>query len=77
MAERGVKFGFFRYHHVRIDKKNNNLLSTGPMTTKFGNQVHLGEMAQMKLIKHVLVTSSHLHDKSVYSHQTRQSGNLT
>ena len=27
------------------------------MNTKYGKQVHLGESTQMKLIKHVLVTS--------------------
>ena len=55
------------------------------MTTKFGKQIHLQDLTQMRLIKQVLVTSSrqdhetketYIHYESASGHQTWQDGNL-
>ena len=55
------------------------------MTTKFGKQIHLQDLTQMRLIKQVLVTSSrqdqetketYIHYESANGHQTWQDGNL-
>ena len=56
MADRGGKFSFFQGIHARIDIIDISI-SIGPMITKFGNKVHLQDLAQMRLIKQVLVTS--------------------
>ena len=53
MADRGSEFSFFR--GIRIDV----FISVWPMTTNVGRQVHLEEFTQMRLIKQVLLTSSH------------------
>ena len=51
MADRGGEFSFFQGIHVRIDIS----ISVRPMITKFAKQVHLQDLAQMRLIKQVLV----------------------
>ena len=53
MANRGSEFSFFLRIHVRI----NISISIKPMITKFGKQVNLQYLSQMRLIKQVLVTS--------------------
>ena len=51
-------FSFFQGVYVRIDIKNDIFISIRPMTTKFGNRVHLEDSTQMKLINQMLETSS-------------------
>ena len=46
MADRGGEFSFFQGIHVRIDIS----ISVRPMITKFGKQVHLQDLTQMRLI---------------------------
>ena len=59
MADRGVEFSFFEGIHVKIDIRIDTLISIKPIITKFGKQVHLQDLAQMRLIKKLLVTLSH------------------
>ena len=56
MVDRGGKFSFFQGIHRRIDIRIDISISTRPMTTKFGKQVYLQELSQMKLTKKMLVT---------------------
>ena len=58
MADRGGEFNFFQGIHVRTDIRIDISISIRPMTIKFGKQVHLGKLMQMRLIKQVMVTSS-------------------
>ena len=58
MPDQGGELSFFQGIHVRIDIRIYISISITPMTTKFGKQVHLQELIQMRLIKQVLVTSS-------------------
>ena len=58
MTDQGGAFILSRGAHVRIDKGIDISIFIWPATTKFGNQVHLEELIQMKLIKKVLVTPS-------------------
>ena len=51
---RSRRFSFFQGIHVRIDIRINISIS---MITKFGKQVYLQDLIQMRLIKQVLVTS--------------------
>ena len=51
MADRGGEFSFF---HVKIDIS----ISVKPITNKFGKQVHLEKLTQIRLVKHELMTSS-------------------
>ena len=53
MVDRDKELSFFQGIHVRIDIS----ISIWPMMTKFGKQVHLQDLIQMKLTKQVLVTS--------------------
>ena len=51
------------------------------MITKYGKQLHLEELTQMRLIKHALVTSSRqdhvsANYQSAYGHQAWQDGDL-
>ena len=55
MADRGCELSFFQYIHLRSDIS----ISMRPKITKFGKQVHLQDLTQMRLIRQVLVTSSH------------------
>ena len=59
MADQGGEFSFFQDIHVRIDIRSDISISIRPMTTKFGKQVHLQDLTQMRLIKQVLMTSLH------------------
>ena len=58
MAERGGEFRYFRGNNERIDIVIHIPISIRPMTTKFGKQVHLEELTQVRVIKRVLVTPS-------------------
>ena len=46
-----------KFGHVKIDMRIYIAISIRPMISKFEKQVHLQELTQMRLIKHVLVTS--------------------
>ena len=59
MADRGGEFRFFQGIHVRIDITIDILISIKPIIAKFGKQLHLQDLAQMRLIKQLLVTLSH------------------
>ena len=54
----GGVFSFFQGIHVRINIRIDIYISLRPLITKFGKQVHLQDLTQMKLIKQALVTSS-------------------
>ena len=54
MADRDGEFSFFLGIHVRIDIS----ISIRPMSIKFGRQVYLQELTQMRLIMQVLMTPS-------------------
>ena len=58
MADRGGEFRFFQGIHVRSDITIDILISIKPIIAKFGKQLHLQDLAQMRLIKQLLVTSS-------------------
>ena len=45
-----VSLAFFQAIHVRIDVRNDISISIRPMIPKFGKQVHLQNLSQMKLI---------------------------
>ena len=51
----GCDFNFFHGLPVRVDIRIHISISIRPMTTKFGRQVHLEELSQMRLNKRVLV----------------------
>ena len=51
MADQGGALGFFHGIHARTDITIDIFTSIRPMTTKFGKQVHVGKLTQMKLIK--------------------------
>ena len=57
MADRGGEFSFFQGIHVRIDIRIDVSISVRPMNTKFGKQLYLQDLTQMRLIKQFLVTS--------------------
>ena len=59
MADRGGEFRFFQGIHVRIDITIDILISIKPIIAKFGKQLHLQDLAQMRLIKQLLATLSH------------------
>ena len=59
MADQGGEFSFFQDIHVRIDIRSDISISIRPITTKFGKQVHLQDLTQMRLIKQVLMMSLH------------------
>ena len=52
------EFSIFQKDNVRTDKRLDIFISIRPMTMKFGEQVHLEELNQMRLIKQVLVSPS-------------------
>ena len=58
MADQDGEFSFFQGIHVRTDMRIDTSISIKPMITKFGWEVHLGELTQMRIINQVLVTSS-------------------
>ena len=51
MADQGGALSFFQSIHARTDITIDIFISIRPMTAKFGKQVHVGELTQMKLIK--------------------------
>ena len=51
MADQGGALSFFQSIHARTDITIDIFISVRPMTAKFGKQVHVGELTQMKLIK--------------------------
>ena len=51
MADHEVEFSFFQGIHVRTDIKINIFHFIRSMTTKFGKQVRLVVLIQMRLIK--------------------------
>ena len=57
MVDRGGEFSFFQDIHVTIDKRIDISVSVRPMIPQVGNQVHLQNLTQMRLIKQVLMTS--------------------
>ena len=58
MADRGGEFNFLKGIHMRTDIRIDISISIRSMANTFGKQVHIGEMAQMRLVKQVLLTSS-------------------
>ena len=56
MADRGCEFSFFQCIHARIDIRTDISISIRPMITKFGEQLHLQDLTQVKVIKQELVT---------------------
>ena len=51
MADIGSELSFFQGIYVKIDIRIDISISTRPMTIKFGKQVHLQDLTQMKLIE--------------------------
>ena len=56
MTDRGGEFTFFQGIHVIFNIRTDISISIKPITTKFGKQVHLQDLTQIRLIKQVLVT---------------------
>ena len=59
MSDRGGELTFLQDIHVKIGIRIVISISVRSLATKFGKQVHLQDLAQMRLIKQVLVTPSH------------------
>ena len=55
MADGGGEFSFLRGNHARTDIEIDFSISIGPVTTKFGKQIHLDYLSQIILIKQKLV----------------------
>ena len=51
MAHRGGNVSISQDFHIRIDVRIDISISIRPLTTKFGNQVHLQHLTQIRLIK--------------------------
>ena len=49
MENWGDEFSFFQGIHVRIDLRIDISISIKPMSTKFGKQIHLGEMTPLNV----------------------------
>ena len=58
MADQGGEVSFFQDIHVSIEIRIDISIFIRPMIIKFGKQVHLQELTQMRLIKQVLETPS-------------------
>ena len=58
MADQGGEFSFFQGIHVKIEEKVDIFISRKSMIPKFGKQVHLSELTQMRLIMQVLKMSA-------------------
>ena len=57
MADRsGTQFSIFQDIYVRFDIRIDMSMSIRPVITKFGKQVHLQDLTQMRIIKKILVT---------------------
>ena len=80
MADQEGEFSFFQGIHVRIDIS----ISIKTMTNKFGKQVDLQDLIQMRLRSGDIITprsrdklkTLYLHHQSGCGHQTQQDGNL-
>ena len=57
MADQVGEFSFFQDIQVTIDKRIDVFISIRPMTTKFGKQIHLQDLNQIRRIRQVIVTS--------------------
>ena len=57
MADLGSESSFSQVIHVRIEMRIDISISIKSLTTKYGRQVHLQKLTQMRLIKQVLVAS--------------------
>ena len=57
LVNQSCAFSFFWDIHVRINERIYISISIRPMTTKFGKQLHLEELTQVRLMKQVLVMS--------------------
>ena len=57
MADQGGEFNFIQGIRVSIDIRIDISISIKPIITNFDKQVHPQDLAQMKLIKQVLVKS--------------------
>ena len=57
MADQGGEFSFIQGIRVSVDIRIDISISITPIITKFDKQVHLQDLAQMRLIKQVLVKS--------------------
>ena len=57
MADQGGEFSFIQGIRVSVDIRIDISISIRPIITKFDKQVHLQDLAQMRLIKQVLVKS--------------------
>ena len=55
MPDRSGEFSSFQDVHVRTDRKIDISVSIRPMVTKFATQVHLNNLTQMRMIKHVML----------------------
>ena len=51
MADREGEFNFFQRIHVRIGIRIDFSISIRPMITRFGNQIHLQDLTQIRIIK--------------------------
>ena len=61
MADPGGEFRFFQGILERIDMRIDISISIRPMTTKFGEQLHLQDLTQMRLIL-TLLRQDHVTD---------------
>ena len=57
LVDQSYEFSFFWDIHVRINERIYISISIRPMKTKFGKQLHLEELTQVRLMKQVLVMS--------------------
>ena len=57
MTDRNDEFSIFQGIHVRFNIKIDISICIRTMITKSGEQVHLQDLIQMRLIKQVLLTS--------------------
>ena len=55
MSERSAEFSSFQDVHVRTDKRIDITISIRPMVIKFARQVHLQNLTQVRVIKHVML----------------------
>ena len=58
MVDQAEQFSFFWDIHIKIDTRVDISISLRPMTTKFGKRLDIEELTNLRLDKHVLVTSS-------------------
>ena len=68
MRDQGGELSFFQNIHVKIDIRIDISILIGTMHTKFGKQVHLQDLIQMRLMKQVLMTSLRQDCMTKYEH---------